>query len=337
PNEQVEWTFPTDYKNAYFDEVMPETLALMRLLDATRPALYVALHNGEMGGVYYYLNRDEPGLADALRALPGAFGLPLDEGEPESPYLRSYAPAVYDMGTIADAYDWLETLGVDPTGQIGGSSSGEYTSKHGTLSLVAELPYWVHPAAADTGRSDESYRDVVLRMSTQLGETAQSLGELLNRAEPLLRLDTSFVRATRAFVPALQSIADSERIRAGAAESARPATVAEVFSCADLITCFRYRYGGMLVRALSAEVGAGTAGPALRAVHADAVALYEAWLAEPGVADDATPAPLMALVGVQYGSILAAANAVAPSAVAPAAVPPAAGLAHGGHGGRGQA
>ena len=32
-DEQVEWTFPFDYKNAYFDRMMPETLALARAID----------------------------------------------------------------------------------------------------------------------------------------------------------------------------------------------------------------------------------------------------------------------------------------------------------------
>ncbi|WP_460810255.1 M14 family zinc carboxypeptidase [Microlunatus endophyticus] len=49
PDGQAEWTFPTNYKNAYFDRVLPETLAFMRLIDDLRPDLLVSLHNGEMG------------------------------------------------------------------------------------------------------------------------------------------------------------------------------------------------------------------------------------------------------------------------------------------------
>ncbi|WFR68487.1 M14 family zinc carboxypeptidase [Curtobacterium flaccumfaciens] len=92
PDSQVEWTFPNQYRSVYFDQVLPETLAFMRLIDDTRPDLLVSLHNGEMGGVYYYLSEDLPDVVDTLHAVPAALGLPLDTGEPESPYLRELAP-----------------------------------------------------------------------------------------------------------------------------------------------------------------------------------------------------------------------------------------------------
>src|SRR5690606_9811634 len=62
PDEQVEWTFPFSYKKAYFDAMMPETQALARAIDLSRPDLYVPLHNSEGGGAYYYLSRPEPEL-----------------------------------------------------------------------------------------------------------------------------------------------------------------------------------------------------------------------------------------------------------------------------------
>ncbi|GAA2891634.1 hypothetical protein [Nonomuraea rubra] len=43
------------------------------------------LHNGESGGVFYYLNRPEPELQAVLRELPGRYGVPLHAGEAEHP------------------------------------------------------------------------------------------------------------------------------------------------------------------------------------------------------------------------------------------------------------
>ena len=68
PQEQVEWSFPFAYKNAYFDQVIPETAALMRMIDTLQPALLVSLHNSELGGAYFYLS---PG---AARVGPAAAG-----------------------------------------------------------------------------------------------------------------------------------------------------------------------------------------------------------------------------------------------------------------------
>ena len=307
PDEQVEWTFPTSHKAAYFDRVMPETLGLMRLIDELRPDLYVSLHNGEMGGVYYYLSRPVPELTEALHAVPASLGLPLDTGEPESPFLERYAPAVFGTGTVAEAYDYLESLGVDPAAEIAGSSSSEYASRWGTLGLVAELPYWKHPDADDTSATDESYGDLLRRTGAQMTATGEALADLLARAEPLLTLATPFLRASRAFVPMLVRAGAVDRVRADEPSSARAATVAERFSCEDLVHCFRLRYGGMLLRALEAEAVAGTATAPLRRLADEAEALWSGWRDAAAAADGAEVIPIASLVGVQYGAVLAAA------------------------------
>ena len=66
--EQVEWTFPFEYKKAYFDAVLPETLALMRQIDKRKPTLMCSLHNGELGGVLLLL---VPGRAWDIPGPPG--------------------------------------------------------------------------------------------------------------------------------------------------------------------------------------------------------------------------------------------------------------------------
>ena len=70
---------------------------------------------------------------------------------------------------------------------------------------------------------------------------------------------------------------------------------------------YRLRYGGMLLRALSAESAAGTATSILRRLESRLDAVYRAWVADAVATDDAEAMPLSALVGVQYGAILAAA------------------------------
>jgi hypothetical protein len=323
PDEQVEWTFPTSYGDAYFDRVMPETLGLMRLIDELRPELYVSLHNGEMGGVYYYLSRPVPELTEALHAVPASLGLPLDTGEPESPYLERYAPAVFGTGTIADAYDYLESLGVEAAVEIGGSSSSEYASRHGTLGLVAELPYWKHPDADDTSPTEEAYSALLLRTSARMTETGEALAGLLARAEPAVTIESPFLRASRAFVPMLIRMGTVDRARAADPASARPATVAERFSCEDLVHCFRLRYGGMLLRALEVESAAGTASAPLRRLAEEAAVLYATWQAEAAADDRAEVIPIASLVGVQYGAVLAAAAHLAGTGRPAAAADPA--------------
>jgi hypothetical protein len=307
PDEQVEWTFPNSYKNAYFDRVLPETLGLMLLIDEVKPDLLVSLHNGEMGGVYYYLSRPDAALQEVLTRLPGSLGLPLAVGEPESPFLTEYGPAIFGMGGISQAYDYLEELGVDPTTQIGGSSSAEWAGRHGALSLVSELPYWSHPDADDETALDETYGELVTRTAHDLLDAGRQLEAILDAAEPQLEIVSPFLRASRAFVPMLSSLAETDLARAALPESSRPATVAERFDREDLVHCFKLRYGGILLRALEAQTKAGLASPDLRRLAGELEGVYAEWLSAPSIADDAEVIPISRLVGVQYGAILAAA------------------------------
>jgi len=309
PDEQVEWTFPFKYKDVYFDRVMPETVALMRVIDDTKPVFMCSLHNGELGGVYYYLSHEAPELYGTLSAIPEHFGLPLDVGEPEAPYIKQLAPAIYGAIRMEDAYEYSVSLGIDPKATMeSGDSSASYARKYGTFMLVSELPYWIHPDASDESPSDQRYGDVVAERGRRIGELADLLEEMLSRTGPDLTIDSPFLRATRQFAPLLGRMAEQDAKRAGLAESDRPATVAEAFSTADLVHGFRLRYGGMLIRALRAEVDAGLGTPRTRAGLRRLEAQYDAWCEQAMAVTPADTVPIRSLVGVQYGAIVAAAD-----------------------------
>lgn len=310
PNEQVEWTFPFAYKDAYFDDVIPETQTLMRLIDELRPELMVSLHNAELGGVYYYLSEDLPDAVGPLHAVPAALGLPLDTGEPESAALQRLAPAIYRAGSTRDEYDYLESLGLDAPAMVGGEGSAAYARRHGTVSLIAELPYWSHPSADDTSETDADYADVVRTKAEALVELGSTLTALLDEARPDLTLRSPFLRASESFVPMMTSAGTSELARAGRLAS-RAATGAEVFSNEEVVRMFRLRFGGMLVRALEAEAGAGLATARLRRVHAHAQELWGGWLADARAVTGLVPLPVERLVGVQYGATLAMSHVLA--------------------------
>ncbi|WP_320781120.1 M14 family zinc carboxypeptidase [Streptomyces sp. CRN 30] len=304
--EQVEWTFPFAYKDAYFDRVLPETLALMRLLDDTRPRFLTTLHNSEAGGVYYYVNRPAPELYAALAAVPASLGLPLATGEPEAAHTPRYAPAVHGCIDMRDAYDHLESLGVDAAARIGGASSAAYAERYGTFYFVTEVPHFAHPDADDDTPTGERHADVVRRRALALSETGAFLGRVLDAARPHLTVRSPFLRAVEDFVPSLPELAALESARADGLPD-RPATVAEAYDCAASVHSFRIRFGGMLLRALEAEVRAGTATIEVRRHHRELLAAYEVWEREAAPVTG-EPLPIATLAGAQYGALLAAAD-----------------------------
>ncbi|MDM8084377.1 M14 family zinc carboxypeptidase [Cellulomonas cellasea] len=308
PDEQVEWTFPFAHKDAWFDAVLPETQALMRVIDELRPDLMVSLHNSEMGGVYYYLTEAIPGAVEALHAVPAALGLPLDTGEAESPSVRPHAPGVYRSMAMADQYDYLESLGLDAAAFVGGDSSAAYAARHGTLTLVAELPYWSHPAAGDTTPTATSYRDAVAAKAAGLLDLGEALGGILAEAADDLTIRSPFLRASEAFIPLIASMGEHERDRAARPEADRPATAAEVFSNADVVHSFRLRNGCVLLRALDAEVTAGVATVRVRRLRQRLARIVDGWAAEADRVEGLATLDIARLVGVQLGATLAMAR-----------------------------
>ncbi|MGP8205186.1 MAG: M14 family zinc carboxypeptidase [Acidimicrobiales bacterium] len=302
--EQVEWTFPFRYKKAYFDAVLPETLALMRQIDERKPALMCSLHNGELGGAYYYLSTAVPGIYQELQEIPALFGLPLDLGEPEVPYVERFADAIYGMIRSEDAYDFAEASGTDPLASRSGASSASYAARHGTVTLVSELPYWVDPRASRTELVARSYGALLKARGAKLRHMVELLKQALVAVERDLVTASPFWRASRAFITSIASLPGQDEYRAAQPESERPATMAEEHALGDIVHCFRLRYGGIMLRALDGELAVGNGTPAIRRERMKLAEVYLEWAEEADRATPMPPAPIRALVATQFGAIL---------------------------------
>src|SRR5262249_16314039 len=64
--EQVEWSFPVDYKTLRFTTPAPETATVMRVMERVRPRVFYSLHNAGFCGVYFYVSHARPALFTAL-------------------------------------------------------------------------------------------------------------------------------------------------------------------------------------------------------------------------------------------------------------------------------
>jgi Zinc carboxypeptidase. len=307
-DEQTEWTFPFAYKDAYFDRVMPETLAWMRLIDEVRPAFMSSLHNSERGGVFFYVNRPESALHPLLKALPARYGLPLHLGEPEHPSVERLDDAIYLALNARAHYDYLERTGQKFEGQIAGASSAEYAARHGTFVIIVELPYWRDDAAGDHSPAGVPYATVLRDHAAELAELVRVLRGTLDAVLGEVVSDSPFLRASRFFVPLLADVVEMEEMRAAEPGNEREATVAEVKSAQDLVHTYRLRYTGMLLRALEAEIGIGNGTPEIRARHRVLEEVYAKWTAAFAADTAADPIPLRDLVAIQYGTILAGAR-----------------------------
>jgi zinc carboxypeptidase len=312
-HEQIEWTFPLDHKGAYFDAVLPETLALMRLIDAHRPALMASLHNSELGGAYYYLSRAEPALYPVLQEVPARLGVPLHRGEPEAPWIPRLAAGIFRSLDIRDAYDHLERDGLAET-VSGGNSTGSYAERHGTLTLVSELPYWSDPRIADTTPTDLAYGEPLRVHGRRMADLGATMAAVLAEVEGATSVESPFLRASRYYARIAADLGADMLRRADRADPRRRSTVAEQVSTEDAVHMFRLRYGGMLLRALDAEHAVGNLRPAVRRARAGLAGTYAGWCAEAALATPAETIPIRSLVATQYAAVAAAAAHLAGAA-----------------------
>ncbi len=162
---QVEWTFPVDYKTLHFHDPLPETRALMSLIDEHRPDFMYSLHNAGFCGVYWYLGKEASSLYPRLHELVRGQGLPLHMGEPETPFIEKLDDAIFRMFGVEEGYDFNEKHSdVDPATLIenGTSSHGYLRDACDGFMLICEMPYYFDERITDDSPSDIDRREAVL-------------------------------------------------------------------------------------------------------------------------------------------------------------------------------
>ena len=310
PFDQVEWTFPVDYKNLHFHESLPETQALMDVIDEVKPTLLYSLHNAGFGGVYYYVSERCPDLYDPFHTIPSWYGLALDLGEPEVNYIEEYAPAIFGMIDVRASYDYLEKNGVaNPAEAISSGASGaEYASKYGSFLLVVEMPYFEDPRVNDQSLTTMLRRDAILE-NMRLGDESDGwVEEKLAQVQPELKIETPFHRAVTAFLKSGKTNRDATRQWAQTSpETERPATQAEVFSNLLGSRFYRLLIHGMFTRMMEAEIAAGNKSSIISEAKDQSLDHFQQESSDLESKLDYHALPIRSLVGVQVCAGLATA------------------------------
>ncbi len=256
--EQVEWTFPVDYKTLHFDSPMPETQVLMKLMEDKKPDFMFSLHNAGFGGVYYYITEDSPAMYPIFDRLPKLVNLPLSLGEPEAPYLKTLHPAVYELSPITADYDYIDANSdKDPASIIkSGACSDEYAGRVAdTYSIVCEMPYYYDPRIEDLSDSDITRREARLFSNDKAFEHHKFLTEMLDEIREDADKSSPFYSAINNFVETSGGYLEAERKEIETnPEMDRPATVAEVFDNKLVAQFYQSLMLGMLNRLIDGSL-----------------------------------------------------------------------------------
>lgn len=253
---QVDWTFPIDYKELHFHNTLPETTAMMHLIDEIRPEFIYSLHNAGFGGVYWYLSRKTPEIYEEMREAANRQDVPLNLGEPEAPYCVEWAPAVYQSLGIRQDYDYMEQYGnVDMKEAIKcGTCSADYGKDVcGAFTLLTELPYFYDKRIKDMSPSDILRKDAVLEKLEWNEKSNRFIRETLDISRRYMEEENPFLLALCAFTEDDSGEATKRMVEENP-EYHKTATIAEKFDNGLVSKFYKLLSYGMLIRANEYEL-----------------------------------------------------------------------------------
>ncbi|MET8628667.1 M14 family zinc carboxypeptidase [Kitasatospora sp. NPDC004669] len=286
--EQPEWTFPVPWRGGEHRFGLPENEALAALVDELEPAVAVSLHNAEFGSPFFIASHEVPGLAGQLAALAERQGLPVAEAAPGDvvgwPVL---GPGVFQMQRVEE----LVIRDHELRAPAFGTHLSHYSARHGTLTLLPEVPRW-HTATA----FEDSPPVALAVLAEAVTDEATEVQRLMEQAG---RLDDAHARAAADTVAITATVARSWHQRAADPAIVTGAELAEAHYSRVMLTL---RSAGMALRSVCEA-------PPDRAVLA-ARARLERLLFERARRCErelrATPVQLRRLVAVQACAALAA-------------------------------
>ena len=304
--QQVEWTFPIDYKTYSFNSPLPETQAWMKLIEQHPPDFMYSLHNAGFGGVYLYLSHDMPTIYPSFYELVDYVDLPLHLGEPEMPFVKQFERAVFGMIGMRDQYDYMsQNLEGDPAEYLTtGASSYEYMSqfKQPTF-LICEMPYFYNPSIHDTSESDAVRRDVVLASIQEQRRKLNFMQDWLDKLD--LQVESAFRDAVTMNVKTIPDYLNARENQTKAdPDMERKATVAEKFDNQFVSRFYYLLMEGVFLRMIETEIAAGHNSEILSAALRAAIDEFESEAAYLEANMNYTAIPIRKLVQTQLGTAL---------------------------------
>ncbi|MBS3812347.1 peptidase M14 [Candidatus Bipolaricaulota bacterium] len=258
-HQQVEWTFPIDYKDLHYDEPIKETEALMEIMEEEVPDFLYSLHNAGFGGAYFYLSGPSEPLYDKLREASTAMDIPLHLGEPEVPYAENLSDAIYKMIATVETYDYMEKYTDENPAEIinNGTGSTDYAKRlnEDVFSLVCEVPYFFDPKIGNYEESDVIRREAVLD-GVRLSEDMYAyLEEKYDNIESLLTHESKFKETIDEYLRMMEQQHESKRGWAEINDELdAPATVSQKFDNYVVTRFYRMLAYGMFIRMIGEQI-----------------------------------------------------------------------------------
>ncbi|GGP00945.1 M14 family zinc carboxypeptidase [Wenjunlia tyrosinilytica] len=175
--EQPEW-LPAGGAAA-LAQGLPETRALVSVIDELRPFLQCSLHGADIGGGFVQLTRDIPGLAERVGEWAARLRVPLDVGSYDAFHWLEAGAGVYVMPPPG-SYEPFSHLTDSAV-----ASTWFHPHTYGTVTAVVEAPMWGVERVTDPELCSDPAASLRHASEVILGG-GLLVAELLERARPFL-------------------------------------------------------------------------------------------------------------------------------------------------------
>ena len=302
-----EENFPYRYGDLDFSNPVPETRALMNVMNEISFDFISSLHNMKWGGITYQVSEACPQLYAPLQQLARIYNIPPRKRQ-GSVLASGVQLAAYF--TPVRNYVNAKMAGKGLLEEITGAFVFEYAalSNPQVFMMVPECCTWYDVRCWDDRPSDTSMAEVVKYASHVGSETNMFLLSIFDKAEPLLTSPSPFLEMIRSIVKEIRSptvsVLDpgpsiSEK------ELERPATIAEKVETEGRADVYRMFNLGAMIRMLGHQIAQkGDGRSTLESCKAEAMAKLEEWNRIVEEKYECKHHPLRNLVALNLGSIL---------------------------------
>ncbi|MFJ3219493.1 M14 family zinc carboxypeptidase [Kitasatospora sp. NPDC086801] len=210
---------------------LPESRALLDLIDELRPSLQFSLHSADVGGTFIQATCDLAGLAEPFGTSAAALGIPVETGPYDTFWLGESGPGVFMMAPhhIDQQESSTGMLAPQHTDQqeVGGVRATTWFApqRYGGATVIVETPAWVSDHLGDT-RPAADPCERLTACADQVRDRGRLVTELMDAALPHLD-DTALLRAARTPLTASRQLADEWDPQAGGQRLLRPTPMTE--------------------------------------------------------------------------------------------------------------
>jgi hypothetical protein len=221
---------------------LPETMALLAVIDELRPVLQCSLHGTDVGGSWVQLTRDIPGLAEPFGKCAAELEIPLQTGTYDAIYWPGAGPGVFVMPPAGAQ----ERFASEPENAKGSTWSRPH--RYGGSTALFEVPMWASRRVSDPAPHPDPAR-AVAHLADRLRKEGSAAAVALERALPFLSgAQGALLRGVEQAVGAFPGLADDYEGLAGHAPVRL--TMAHIAALDIAARRIPLRAGGMLLRLL---------------------------------------------------------------------------------------